>query len=105
VDLFNALEHEKLLNKLERIPQSLARLDLVILDELGYLLLTQAGGAVLFHLLSKQYELTSVLITTNLPLAKWSSVFADVKMTVIPPISTDPKSRTVMQLWRDAALV
>lgn len=81
IELVNALEQEKAAGKAGRLAGQMMHLDMVILDELGYLPFSQAGGALLFHLLSKLYEHTSVVITTNLLFAEWSQVFVDAKLT------------------------
>ena len=77
VDLVNQLEQEKTAGRSGRLAEMLLRYVVIVIDDLGYLPFSQPGGQLLFHLISKLYENTSLLITTNLAFADWPHVSGD----------------------------
>ncbi len=81
VDLVKRLEEEVRNNRVGTLANQLRRLDLVVLDELGYLAFPRSNGELLFHLLARLYERTSVIVTTSLNFADQPRIFADARVT------------------------
>lgn len=67
--------------QLARFHRQLARLHLIVLDELGYVPFTKAGAELLFEVVSKAYERTSLVVTSNLPFENWVEVMGSERMT------------------------
>jgi DNA replication protein DnaC len=66
---------------LERLHRQLERQDLLVLDELGYVPFSKAGAELLFEVVSRAYERTSLLVTTNLPFEQWTEVLGGERLT------------------------
>jgi DNA replication protein DnaC len=64
-----------------RLKTQLAKLDLLVLDELGYVPATKVGAELLFDVISTAYERTAMIITTNLPFESWTEVLGSERLT------------------------
>lgn len=79
--LVNQLEEAQKQYRLERLMSALEKLDLLIVDELGYLSFSRGGAELLFQVFADRYERGSILITSNLPFSEWGQIFQGERMT------------------------
>ena len=104
-ELIEARDEKRLL----RLQAQLARVNLLIVDELGYVPLSQTGSELLFDVFSRRYENGATIVTSNLPFQEWTTVFASERLTgalldrithheVAPPIRTARKAPTSLGL-------
>jgi len=81
-DLVRTLIEARDQRELGRLQRRLHRVEVLIVDELGFVPFDRAGGELLFNVITQRYERRSVVVTTNLPFAEWVKVFAgDEKLT------------------------
>lgn len=76
-ELCNLLVEARSVDRLSRKLEHMARFDVVVLDELGYVPFDKLGANLLFSFITKIYERRSLIVTTNLPFARWAEVFLD----------------------------
>ena len=79
--LVNALEEAQKQYRLERFLGQLDKLDLLAIDELGYLSFSRSGAELLFQIFAERYERASILVTSNLAFSDWGSIFQGERMT------------------------
>lgn len=79
--LVNQLEEAQKNFKLERMLLMLSRIDLLIVDELGYISFSRSGAELLFQVFADRYERSSTRITSNLPFGEWGQIFQGDRMT------------------------
>jgi DNA replication protein DnaC len=79
--LVTELEAAQQQHRLDRMLTNLERIDLLIVDELGYLSFSRSGAELLFQVFADRYERQSLLITSNLPFGEWGQIFQGERMT------------------------
>jgi len=78
--LANELQEAQSRDELSRVVGRYARIDLLLLDELGYLKLPDGAAELVFQVLSERHERASLIVTTNLPFGEWTKVFPDARL-------------------------
>lgn len=80
-DLIATLQQKHAEGTLVRFRRELLKIDLLILDELGYVPFHQTGSELLFNVIADCYERQSVIVTSNLDFGQWNTIFGDTKLT------------------------
>jgi len=80
-DLVAVLQEKFVAGTLSRYRDKLRKIDLLILDEVGYVPFSQTGSELLFNVIADCYEQQSVVVTSNLEFGQWTSIFGDTKLT------------------------
>ncbi|MDT8863095.1 IS21-like element helper ATPase IstB [Alkalihalobacillus sp. MEB130] len=79
--LIEQLEHAFKQDKLPSFRKKFEKVDLIILDEMGYLPFSKEGSELLFQLIAEWYEQKSLIITSNLEFSQWNRIFIDSRLT------------------------
>lgn len=80
-DLVSLLQEKFAAGSLSRFREKVKKVDLLILDEVGYVPFNQTGSELLFNVIADCYEQQSVIVTSNLEFGQWTSIFGDTKLT------------------------
>jgi DNA replication protein DnaC len=79
--LMNELLEAQDAHRLSQLERTLSKLELIVLDEVGFVPFSQRGAQMLFTFISQRYQRASLIVTSNLTFAEWTEVFGDARLT------------------------